>query len=171
MTIYLLILMHVNNCVTIIKRERAKREQNIGKIMICFKSLYACSTMSRWKLFQTSANISVWTVLAHTHAYQIYYVVCYVIYAILYIRLSWWVSGKECSWQRRRLRKLGFDPWVGKILWRRKLQSIPVLLPGKFHGQRNLVGYSPWSCKESETAEQVNMNTYIIYYITYFRDK
>ena len=28
----------------------------------------------------------------------------------------------------------GFDPWVGKILWRRKWQSTPVLLPGKFHG-------------------------------------
>ena len=138
--------------------------------MTCFKSLYAYSTMSRWQLFQKSANISVWTVSAHTRAYQIYYVVCYVIYAILYIGLSSRVSGKESSWQRR-LRKLGFDPWVRNIPWRRKLQSIPVFLPGKFHGQRNLVGYSSWSCKESETSEKVNMNTYIIYYITYFRGK
>ena len=38
----------------------------------------------------------------------------------------------------------GFDPWVGKIHWRRKWQSTPVLLPGKSHGQRSLVGYSPW---------------------------
>ena len=37
-----------------------------------------------------------------------------------------------------------FDPWVEKILWRRKWQPIPVFLPGKSHGQRNLVGYSPW---------------------------
>jgi len=36
-----------------------------------------------------------------------------------------------------------FDPWVGKIPWRRKWQSTPVLLPGKSHGQRSLVGYSP----------------------------
>ena len=35
-------------------------------------------------------------------------------------------------------------PWVGKIPWRRKCQSTPVFLPGKFRGQRNLVGYSPW---------------------------
>ena len=35
----------------------------------------------------------------------------------------------------------GFDPWVRKILWRRKWQPTPVLLPGKSHGQRNLVGY------------------------------
>ena len=44
-------------------------------------------------------------------------------------------------------------PWVGKIPWRRKLQLTPVFLPGKFHGQRSLVGYSPWGCKESDTTE------------------
>ena len=38
---------------------------------------------------------------------------------------------------------------VGKIPWRRKWQSTPVLLPGKPHGQRSLVGYSPRGCKES----------------------
>ena len=42
-----------------------------------------------------------------------------------------------------------FDPWFGEIPWRRKWQPMPVLLPGKFHGWRNLVGYSPWGCKES----------------------
>ena len=36
----------------------------------------------------------------------------------------------------------GFDPWVGKIPWRRTLQFIPVLLPGESHGQRSLAGYS-----------------------------
>ena len=45
----------------------------------------------------------------------------------------------------------GFDPWVRKIPWRRKWQSTPVLLPGKSHGQRSLVGYSPWERKESDT--------------------
>ena len=38
---------------------------------------------------------------------------------------------------------IGFDPWGGKIPWRRKWQPTPVLLPGKFHGLRSLVGYSP----------------------------
>ena len=36
-------------------------------------------------------------------------------------------------------------------LWRRKWQPTPVLLPGKFHGWRSLVGYSPWGHKESDT--------------------
>ena len=42
-------------------------------------------------------------------------------------------------------------------LWRRKWQSTPVLLSGEFHRQRSLVGYSPWSHKESDMIE----NTYI----------
>ena len=37
---------------------------------------------------------------------------------------------------------------VGKIPWRRKWQPTPVFLSGEFHGQRNLVGYSPWGCRE-----------------------
>ena len=42
----------------------------------------------------------------------------------------------------------GFDLCVGKIPWSRKWQPNPVFLSGKFHGQRNLAGYSPWACKE-----------------------
>ena len=49
----------------------------------------------------------------------------------------------------------GFDPWVGKIPWGRKWQPIPVFFPGEFHGQRSLVGYSPWAPKELDTAEEV----------------
>ena len=47
----------------------------------------------------------------------------------------------------------GLDPWVRKVAWRRKRQSTPVFLPGKSHGQRSLVGYSPWGCKESDRTE------------------
>ena len=57
---------------------------------------------------------------------------------------------KEPTCQSRRHKRLGFDPWVRKISWRRKWQPTPVFLPGKFHRQRSLVGYSPWGCKESD---------------------
>ena len=60
------------------------------------------------------------------------------------LELPWWLSGKESSCHCRRCR---FNPWAGKIPWRRKWQSTPVFLPGKSHGQRSLVGYSPWGCK------------------------
>ena len=55
-------------------------------------------------------------------------------------------------------RDLGFDPWVGKIPWRRKQQTPPVLLPGEFYGQRSLVGYSPWGPKESDTTEGLTLS-------------
>ena len=45
----------------------------------------------------------------------------------------------------------GFDPWVGKIPWRRKWQPTLGFLPGKFHGQRSLADYSPRGRKESDT--------------------
>ena len=49
------------------------------------------------------------------------------------------------SWYRLCLRcwRPGFDPWVGKISCRRKWLHTPVLLPGEFHAQRSLAGYSP----------------------------
>ena len=42
---------------------------------------------------------------------------------------------------------------VGKIPWRRKWQPTPALLPGEFHRQRSLLGYSPWGYKESDITE------------------
>ena len=56
-------------------------------------------------------------------------------------------------------RRPGLDPWVGKIPWRRKWQPTPVSLPGEFHGQRSLAGYSPWGFKESDMTEQLNQHT------------
>ena len=47
----------------------------------------------------------------------------------------------------------GFNPWVGTILWRRERLPTPVFLPGEFHGL-----YSPWGCKESDTAEQLSIH-------------
>ena len=49
-----------------------------------------------------------------------------------------------------------FDPWVGKIPWRRKWQPIPVLLPGESHGGRSLVGYSPWGRKQLDVTERLH---------------
>ena len=60
-------------------------------------------------------------------------------------------SGKEPACQCRRHKRCGFDPWVGKIPWRRTQQPTAVLLPGESHGQRRLVGYSPRGHKESNT--------------------
>ena len=52
----------------------------------------------------------------------------------------------------------GFNPWVGKIPWRRKWQPTPVLLPGESHGGRSLVGYSPQGRKELDTTERLHFH-------------
>ena len=56
-------------------------------------------------------------------------------------------SGKELACQCRRHKWCRFHPWVGKIPWRRKWQPTPVFLPGELHGQKSLVGYSPWGLR------------------------
>ena len=43
------------------------------------------------------------------------------------------------------------------IVWRRKWQPTLVFLPGEFHGQRRLAGYSPWGCKESDKTERLSL--------------
>ena len=69
--------------------------------------------------------------------------------------LPWWLNGKELIYQCRRCR---FNPWVGKIPWRIKWPPTPVFLPGKSHGQRSLVGYSPWGRKESDRTEHKTLS-------------
>ena len=66
---------------------------------------------------------------------------------------SQWLSKKESACQCRRCK---FNPWVRKIPWRWAWQFTPVFLPGESHGQRHLVGYSPWGCKELDTTERLS---------------
>ena len=69
--------------------------------------------------------------------------------------LTWWLR----VWSiRLELGRPGFNPWVGKILWRRKWQPTPVLLPGKSHGWRSLGGCSPWGRKESDMTEWLHFH-------------
>ena len=84
------------------------------------------------------------------------YIYIYTHTYIYIYRLPWWFSGKESTCQCRRCRRHGFNPWVRKIPWRRKWQPTPVFLPGKSHGQRNLVVYNPWGHKESDMSEHIH---------------
>ena len=79
----------------------------------------------------------------------------------LWVGLPWWLRVKESTCQCRR--RHGFAPWVGKIPWRKKSQPTSAFLPGKSHGQRSLVGCSPWVCKESDTTEGLNSSNGKIY--------
>ena len=74
-----------------------------------------------------------------------------------------WHSGKESTCWCRRCKRRGFDPWVGKIPWSRQRQPAPVFLSEKSHGQRSLVDYSPWGCRELDMTEHAVHNKYYIY--------
>ena len=65
-------------------------------------------------------------------------------------RLPWWLRWLRICLQCRRP---GFDPWVGKIPWRRAWQPTLAFLPGESHGQRSLAGYSLWGRKELDMTE------------------
>ena len=62
----------------------------------------------------------------------------------------WWLSWLRIHLQCRRP---GFDPWVGKIPWRRERLTTPVCWPGEFYGL-----FSPWSRKESDTTEWLSLS-------------
>ena len=61
-----------------------------------------------------------------------------------------WHSGKEPACNAR---DAGLIPGSGRSPGSRKWQPVPVFLPGKFHGQRSLVGYSPWGHRESDKTD------------------
>ena len=56
--------------------------------------------------------------------------------------------------EEMQVRSLGWEDPLEE-----ETQPTPVFLPGEFHGQRNLVGYSPWGRKESNTTERLNNNS------------
>ena len=51
-----------------------------------------------------------------------------------------------------------WETWI-MISWRRKWQPTPGFLPGKFHGQRSLAGYSPRGLKELDTTERLHFTS------------
>ena len=69
----------------------------------------------------------------------------------LYSQVALVVKKHTC--QCKKHKRHVFDPWVRKIPWRRAWQPTLVFLPGKFHGQRSLAGYSPWGHKQSNVTE------------------
>ena len=90
----------------------------------------------------------------------------WLIFIIIYISFPWWLSQWRVCLQCWRP---GFYPWFGKIPWRRKWQPTPVFLPGEFHGQRSLVGYSPWDHKELDTTEQLTFHFHFILVLIFFK--
>ena len=56
-------------------------------------------------------------------------------------------------------------PGLGRSLWRREWIPTPVFLPGEFHGQRNLVGFGSWGCKESDTTDWLTLSLSLLIHL------
>ena len=85
--------------------------------------------------------VQVWVLLWALYSVALIYV--YVFVPVPYSCVSQVVLVvKNLPANAGDIRTHGFNPWVGKILWRRAWQPTLVFLPGESHGQRSLVGYS-----------------------------
>ena len=69
------------------------------------------------------------------------------------------ISSKEPTCQCRRSKRC-LPSRLGRFPWSRKWQPTPAISPGKFHGQRSLVGYSPWGHKHSDTTEHTSTHAH-----------
>ena len=146
-----------------------------NKLLINLDSLYHCSfcdvstwlSRSQWIVDDLSLLRVGWASLVA----QMVKKIC------LQCRRPWFDSWvKKIPWRRDRLLTpvflgfpggsageesacsagdLGLIPGSGRSPWRREWQPTPVLLPGEFHGQRSLVGYSPQGCKELDMTERL----------------
>ena len=126
--------------------------------------------ISQYQFWEARKHACVCVCIVYIHIY----LSC--IYAYLHnIWLPRWCSGKESTCQCQRHKRPGFDPWVGKIPWSRKWGLTPAFLPSKLHGQRSLVGYSPWITKSQAwlsnracTHTQYIIYAYILTYINIY---
>ena len=118
-----------------------------------------------WLIISNFATLTLWTkepdrlqpmrsqkvrhdwATEHTHTMRVYHITFFV--------LLWWLRQSRIGLQCRRPR---FDPWVGKIPWGREWLPTPVFLPGEFHGQRSLAGYSSWDHKELDMTEWLTLS-------------
>ena len=68
---------------------------------------------------------------------------------------AWWATVHGVTKSQIRLSDFAFFLSFYSSFWRRKWQPTSVFLPGESHGQKDLVGYSLWGCKELDTTKQL----------------
>ena len=112
--------------------------------------------LKKWAVTDQYATWFIWTQMPLVQfSWALWPCWTQVQYLCTYV-YSWgcprWLSGKEPHCQCRRHKRRGFDPWVGKIPWR-KWQPTAVLLPGESYGQRSLAGHSSWGHNELDLTE------------------
>jgi len=106
-------------------------------------SAFSQTQINNLSINRSRLHLPLWSIAKTVHLLSVTFVL------VMSKGLPWWLRQLSICLQCGRP---GFNPWVGKISWRREWQPTLVLLPGP----RGLVCYSPWSRKESDTTEQLH---------------
>ena len=123
--------------------------QGLGALKSRFRSLTACPALASQLPFFLCSSLDSGL---KGHLFYWFCVCMEINDSNIY---SW--ASPMAQWYRIHLqcRRHRFNPWVGKIPWRRTWQPTPIFLPRESGGQRSLAGYSPHGCKESDTTEAI----------------
>ena len=118
------------------------------------KTMYLCfaKRFSKRRISLASGFYDVRTIIIFSY--------CFKKQKLVYQGFPGGDSGKEPVCQCRRCRRCGFDPWIGKLPWRRRWQPSPVFLSEKSHGRRSLAGYSPQG-RKSQTWLSVRASWFV----------
>ena len=116
-----------------------------------------------WKPFSCFAN-TTFLLYSHVVEGEIIFIQSFLMWALIpFTRalLSWPGAFLVAQWYRicppmQETQETWFWSLGQKELWRRKWQPTSLFLPGKSHGQRSLIGYSPWGCKDSDRTKQLH---------------
>ena len=114
-----------------------------------FYSMQECHENHRCTIFLNNIRII---------SFNIYKMFLYLKELLICYGLLRWLRSEEFACQCRSHKRHGLDLWVRKMPWRRKCHPTQVFLPGKFHGQKSLVGYSPWGRQESDRTQQLSIH-------------
>ena len=112
-------------------------------LLLYFLSPWLCYELKKGELKSFMTTVFVFLLIISL-TFPLWMLSLYYLVSIIHNWLPMSLSGKEFTCQCKRCK---FNSWVGKIPRGRKWQPTPVFLPGELHGQRRLVGYSPWGHK------------------------
>ena len=119
-----------------------------------------------WTTYLTPASISS-ILLRYRVSEAQTYISQRVLGFYLYVRIKSGVCGISASLVAQMVKNLPamqetqVQPWVRKMLWRKKWLPTPVFLPREFHGWRSLGSYTPWGHKELDTTEHPNFSHFM----------
>ena len=99
-------------------------------------------------------------VILYKHCFILIQSTCmkYICYCLCFAVEETWALIGQMVKNLPAVQRPRFDPWVGKIPWRREWQPTPVFLSREFHGQRSLAGHSPWGRKELDMTEWLTLS-------------